>query len=1041
MNQDLLLPTLNLTDLSGLDDADLIPAYRRVDAVHSVETSQVHIPYMTPLVDHPDNLDGGITLALLQTSPHGLQVLIARYLQMAPGDAIHVYWGDSQQPATPSPYIVLPADLNDPDFLVYRQLPVDRIPEGISQVWYQVRPLSGNLRESARLRVKVRRLLPGGPDPDPETPGHQGLQAPLVTPDLIGEEHARLGVEVYIFPWENMAWGDIIDLSWGGVFVRHQVLAHEVGQRIQIIVDYQTIIEAGDSDELVLIYRLIDDVGNYSADWSPASHAWVEVGEGRLPAPFVADADANGLIDLDKLNGRDVTVQVFADLSLGFRAGDVIHLKWRGYTEQGVGPIVYQPAPFEIPFLPYFASFSIPNAEVQGIARGRAAVTYELHKVNGSVVLSKSKSVGVVGEAQKLPRPSVEEAQGQYLPDNADQATVRIPPFPGMAEGQRLALVWEGMRADHEPYFHEEHRLIRPEHIGQDIIIVVDAEHIVALAGGTLELYYRVIHDNGPSLESERLLLHVGEAVPELQQASVDGAQNGVFDPTGLASATVRIPSYTDMKQGQTVHLEWRSSAQGGDYTASVDVTAAGPLSFSVPVGFITPSLNREVYVRYWVVEAGVRTRYSFTLTLLISQAHLELLAPSVLQAPGGLLDPLQATTGATVLVRYAGMSAQDRITLHWTGTPLGSTSLGPLSGNASGELSVSIPPPYIGANIGAVQGQVLVRYTVLRQGASQPQESQLLNLRVQPLSRLPQPQVDHAVELVLDLDRFSGDTRASVAAWDFARAGQRIWLRCYGTKLNGDPDTIVLINGAALETGEVSSGLSRALARNRLLMLRDNTELRVELKVSFAQTQQEADAVTFPVLRLTLRAGFSIAPEPLVLNGAAIRVKRNWQQIQDFPANTAVRQATGGRPPYTYHSTNTDVATVDAQGKVTGAGNGTTVITVRDADQRSAAYTVQVSNVRWLNVDQYSTSYATGYAVMQNNGGNPVLAADEALLQQYYAQPFPDLPRYFFFMFTNGQCPGAERIYEVGSAHTFRCIARTTNAGGWYLTVGNPSP
>nr|NLU60477.1 hypothetical protein [Pseudomonas sp. BIGb0427] len=347
----------------------------------------------------------------------------------------------------------------------------------------------------------------------------------------------------------------------------------------------------------------------------------------------------------------------------------------------------------------------------------------------------------------------------------------------------------------------------------------------------------------------------------------------------------------------------------------------------------------------------------------------------------------------------------------------------------------------YIGANIGAVQRQVQVRYSVLRQGASQPQESQLLNLRVQPLTGLTQLQVDYAVGLVLDLDSFSGNTRVSVAAWNFVRAGQRIWLRCYGTKLNGDPDIIELIVGEALTSGEVSAGISRTLTRSRLLMLRDNSELRVELKVNFAQAQNEADTLIFPVLRLTLRAGFSIAPEPLVLNGSAIRVQKNWQLIRDFPANTAVRQATGGRPPYTYHSANTGIAVVDTQGKVTGARNGSTVITVRDADQRSASYSVQVNNVRWLNIDESSTSYATGYAVMQRNGGNPVSAADEALLQQHYGYPFPDLLRRYFFLFTNGQCPGAERIYEVGSAHTFRCISQNTNAGGWYLTVGNPSP
>ncbi|MBS7601044.1 hypothetical protein [Pseudomonas sp. RC2C2] len=38
------------------------------------------------------------------------------------------------------------------------------------------------------------------------------------------------------------------------------------------------------------------------------------------------------------------------------------------------------------------------------------------------------------------------------------------------------------------------------------------------------------------------------------------------------------------------------------------------------------------------------------------------------------------------------------------------------------------------------------------------------------------------------------------------------------------------------------------------------------------------------------------------------------------------------------------------------------------------------------------------------------------------------------------GQCPGAVRIYEVGSANTFRCDYNTINAGGWFLTRTKPA-
>jgi uncharacterized protein YjdB len=55
-------------------------------------------------------------------------------------------------------------------------------------------------------------------------------------------------------------------------------------------------------------------------------------------------------------------------------------------------------------------------------------------------------------------------------------------------------------------------------------------------------------------------------------------------------------------------------------------------------------------------------------------------------------------------------------------------------------------------------------------------------------------------------------------------------------------------------------------------------------------------------------------------------------------------RTPTGGHPPYTYTSSNTAVATVDAHGLVTSHAIGSTTITVRDTRESSGSYIVTVS-------------------------------------------------------------------------------------------------
>lgn len=63
-------------------------------------------------------------------------------------------------------------------------------------------------------------------------------------------------------------------------------------------------------------------------------------------------------------------------------------------------------------------------------------------------------------------------------------------------------------------------------------------------------------------------------------------------------------------------------------------------------------------------------------------------------------------------------------------------------------------------------------------------------------------------------------------------------------------------------------------------------------------------------------------------------------------------RQPAGGKPPYTYASSNTQVAQVDSAGVVTAAGNGTSAISVRDSAGSTGLYHITFSGI--VHVSQY---------------------------------------------------------------------------------------
>ncbi|KIK84387.1 Ig-like domain-containing protein [Pseudomonas sp. W15Feb9B] len=106
-----------------------------------------------------------------------------------------------------------------------------------------------------------------------------------------------------------------------------------------------------------------------------------------------------------------------------------------------------------------------------------------------------------------------------------------------------------------------------------------------------------------------------------------------------------------------------------------------------------------------------------------------------------------------------------------------------------------------------------------------------------------------------------------------------------------------------------------------------------------------------------------------------------------------ATRTATGGRKPYTYHSSNNTVVDIDKDtGKVISRGNGGATITVTDSDRQTASYPVQASSVHYVfGTGIFGTYTSCADAATAQGGSIPSLAEWRSYRDNYQGADQPD--------------------------------------------------
>ncbi|MCX2541915.1 Ig-like domain-containing protein [Pseudomonas sp. COW5] len=141
----------------------------------------------------------------------------------------------------------------------------------------------------------------------------------------------------------------------------------------------------------------------------------------------------------------------------------------------------------------------------------------------------------------------------------------------------------------------------------------------------------------------------------------------------------------------------------------------------------------------------------------------------------------------------------------------------------------------------------------------------------------------------------------------------------------------------------------------------------------------------------LTIATGLAIDTTLMRLNGIMVRTSYcKYPNGVDAINNTGVREASGGTKPYSYKSSNSNIATVNAQGKVTGMANGTVTITVTDQKNEQVLYPLEVSNVYSLYVHGgVGWTYARYLSSNASTGRTGLTPQLREVIARCYSQPW----------------------------------------------------
>jgi len=884
----------------------------------------------------------GVNRPMLFTSAKGLRVLVQAYLNMAEDDTIRLYRDETLLDTA-----VLPADHNNLDVVMH--IPADKVLSGVHTLRYEILRKSGQAPEGAQLEVWFKIDPPGGIDPEPDMPGHQRLrpaQLPFKDGDVIDKDAAANGFIATIDPWLFMTEGDILTLRFHGVEVApYTVKGSDVGKAISVTVTKENIEDAGPANPAVVVYQIKDQVENVS-DFSERATVISDPENVWLDPVIVPLADGDE-VSLDQVGFDDLQVQIIT--RPGFALKEKLQLRWVATTQSG--EVVEHSEEQTITRLG-IQSFNIPNPVVKASAPGQVQVDYLRIKADGTQDFSKVYIFALLGKTLRLPAPQIPELVGGTLDPALKLTTVLCGPDARIKKGFRVTLTWMGTSESGRPHLYQTYRDVSDQSVGRAVPFSVTAKDIAPLIRGSVRVSYEVSHATlNPALTSEVLNARIGELDPSLPAPNVVGVIDDVLNPAHVPYGTdIQIAAAAYTLLGDVVHVEGRGDAGGKVYRDSLTIEQM-PVDEPLPFRLDSESIGlyREQFFNllWWIERPDELPKSSALLEFYIGDPAQSLQPPTVRRAPDGVLDPLENHEGVRARIQIASPRPGDQVRLLVKGAPEeGSPTFEPQPLNANNFAVFFLQPLFIAQNLGK---PVELRSELIRNGKAIQSKPLILAVKtivdMDPALTRPQFVEAGAVPLI-DLRIIKTDLTCVVKPpLPIAVAGQRVWL----TVTSEGVAPLPLRAGIALTAEEITQGISVKADRSWFYALKDLATCELTCQIALHSTDTEDSALKLPVAQYTVKVTEALAINTglMLLNGVKLVGGAAYGLSErEVVNNVQVRVPTGGRTPYTYQSANAGIATVDANGKVAGRHNGTTTITVTDADQQKVSYSVQVTNV-----------------------------------------------------------------------------------------------
>lgn len=899
----------------------------------------------------------GININMVHGDRDGLLAYILVYLNMAVGDYIKVYIDTTN--ATVAEFSVTDAHFDDKgqaknipfhisvDDMESRFLPLQ--PEN-KDFWFEVKRVSGNSEESPPVPLFYKYPAPGEPDTDGGKPFNQGLKLPIASESVVDQTVIDEGMFVTVLAYFNQSIGDVVVLAFGSLLLEITVIA--LGDVVFELTPAM-LATLAPTNSLVVRWEVFDVVEN-SSGWSDALTIKFTPGIVLLVAPIFEQADPDNVVHHDWLAGGPMKILVTGV----FAINDRIELTLEGLTKDG------DPATHTFSVTLAAASrtvdFLVENDWVRNLIRGSLRATYKLIRA-GKPQQSKPADVTITGTSQPLGLPVVEPLENNdTVPVDTVMATVKFAEYWPLKPGAKAELRWQTTDPDG----------IRALFIFQKIVIdttlpiifQVLAKYIAPYPSGPLEVQCSITNSGEVEVVSDVLSLNIGDEKDiVLVPPNLVGAV-GPIDPLG-AERTMQAEFLAAITgdRARLVHTEAPPNSPTFVITPFDQNKRA---TWGLDRKFLIANHGKTVRLHWnlWRKEERIASSPPTSVTIApIVPQDSRFPRPYISGVPGVLEVQKLTAANRLIVAPWPGQAPRQAKYLRFQGTNKSGATVShqALDGELTGPEQGSTTALFLAWLSELKDETYLYIYFSVSLGPGQ--------------APLPFPTQTYRVESLVELQPAITAVHApqGEVPQNTETISPTLTIHCRGSVneqielvVNGAVHRIVTTDGAGNASGAVTVG-------------------NYDAYNSIVARAKYGNNLSSPPRNVILRRPLQMDTRQMSLHG--YRVYTGWPTTgRDFPGNTDTRTAYYGVGTRRFSSSNPAVASVDANGKVTGLRNGGAWIYVQDQFTTLTFY-VSVANVYTLATLNYGLDVAASVNWMNGIPGSQSVALAFSAMQQVY--------------------------------------------------------